>query len=616
MNGFVGRLLNVDLSKKEISEKTLDGEIITNFLGGTGYCVRYLYDYIEKDTDPLSPDNILMIMTGPFCGSAIPSSAKFSICAKSPYTGIWGESNIGGFFGPQLKKVGYDGIIINGASDNPVYLEITELGAQIKDASSLWGKGILETSKILKDQSGIDLTRVLCIGQAGENLVKYAIVASEDKVAGRTGMGAVMGSKKLKAITVKGKKSKYKSADPDGLRDIIKKIRENVMASLGSQILGILGTSGAVDKLNSEGELPIKYWTLGIWDGAFKISGATSSESIYKKNYHCFACPIGCGKKAEIKEGEYKTEGEVEAPEYETVVGFGSMILNDNLESIVKANILCNDYGIDTISGSSTIALLYYLYNNGKINKENIDGLEPKWGDEKPALELIKKISFREGIGNLLAEGSDALGKKFNIPQSEIATVYGMEVPYHDLRRCYGMAIAYALGTPRGPCHCSCDMFFILMGLPFEELGIDLIDYYKDDEEMARISTLVQNYRALYNSLIMCEFCDPPPSMIAELIRTTTGLDCDVNKLKILGERIYMMKRLFNLKMGITPGDDKLPQILLKPLNEGGSAGKTPNFQKLKQAYYQYRTFDLNTGLPNQEKLKNLGLNTIIKFQK
>ncbi len=611
MKGFVGKLLKVDLNKKEVNEEPLNEEIARDFLGGTGYCARYLYDYIDKDTDPLSPDNILMFMTGPLCGSTAITSGRFTVCAKSPYTGIWGESSCGGFFGPELKKAGYDGIIIRGASDNPVYLEITENGAEIKDASSLWGKNILETSKILKEQSGSDFTRIACIGQAGENLVKYAIIGSEEKAAGRTGMGAVMGSKKLKAITIRGKKRTYEAANPDEFKKAVEVARENVMSSFATQMFGILGTAGGVDKYNVEGELPIKYWTLGTWEGAYKISGATASEEIYSKNYPCFACPIGCAKKAIVKEGEYKTENEVASPEYETIVGFGSLILNDNLSSIVKANELCNDYGIDTISSSSAIALIYYLFDNGKIKSEDIDGLEPKWGEIKPALELLKKIALREGIGDVLADGSNAIGKKFNISQDEIATVYGMEVPYHDLRRCYGMAAGYALGTPRGPCHTSCDVYFALLGIPLEDFGIKMIDWYQDDEEMAILSARLQDYRAIFNSLTMCIFAAPTPSMILEMMQAATGMEHDMEKFKILGERIYMIKRLFSLKMGITPADDKLPQILLKPLKEGGSAGKSPNFQQLKEAYYKYRTFSLETGQPSQEKLKSIGLDNL-----
>ncbi len=610
--GFAGKLLVINLNKNEstITDEPLDKEIAQNFLGGAGYCCRYLYDKINKNTDPLSLENILMFMTGPFCGSNIPTSGRFVVCAKSPLTGIWGESNCGGFFGPELKKVGYDGIIIRGASKNPVYLEITENNINIKDAGSLWGKGIFETSKILKENLGLN-ARVACIGPAGEKLVKYATIASEDKAAGRTGMGAVMGSKKLKAIVIRGNKKTYSAANPEKLKNTIEKATKHILDSFIPKTMGLLGTSGFLDAANVYGDLPIKYWTLGTWEEAYKISGTMASEKIYTRKYHCYSCPIGCAHKALIKEGDFKTEYEFEAAEYETVVGFGSLILNDNLESIERANYLCNDFGIDTISGSGTIALLYYLYNNQKIKSEDMDGLEPKWGNYKPALELIQKIAYREGVGNLLADGADSVGKEFNISQDEIATVYGMEVPYHDLRNFYGMAVAYALGTPRGPCHESCDMFIMLIASKLEDFGIKMIEWDQDDEEMAIVCALTQNYRAIYNSMILCNIADPLPEMVIDLIDAATGINLNMSDFKKLGERIYMIKRMFNLKMGITPEDDKLPKVLLTPVNEGGAAGKSPNFEKLKNAYYNYRSFDLKTGYPNLKKLKFLGLDNL-----
>jgi len=612
LKGFTGKLLKVNLSNREISEESLNEEIAKDFLGGAGYCCRYLYDYIEKDTDALSPDNILMFMTGPFCGSTIPTSGRFVVCAKSPYTGIWGESNCGGYFGPELKKAGYDGIIINGASKSPVYLEITENDAKIKDASFLWGKGIIETSKILKALTGSALNRIACIGQAGENLVKYAIIASEEKAAGRTGMGAVMGSKKLKAITVRGKKRQYEVADSESFKISNQKALKDVNQAFTSKMYGDIGTSAGIDLWNSTGEIPKKYWTYGDeWEGAYNISGMTALEKTVTRKYPCFSCPIGCAKKAIVKTGKYKIDGEVEAPEYETLAGFGSMILNDNIESIVKANVLCNDYGIDTISCSSIIAFIYYLYDSGKIDTAQIDGLDPKWGDINTALKMIEKISRREGIGNLLAEGSDEIGKSFNINQDEIATVYGMEVPYHDLRSNFGMAIAYAIAAPRGPCHNSCDMCTILLGTPLEEYGIKTIDKFNDDSEMATMSARAQDYRALYSSLIICVFANPIPSTIAELVQSATGLNCDIETLKNYGERIFMIKRLFNLKMGISPRDDRLPKILLKPLDGTECAGKSPNFKQLKTEYYHYREWYLETGKPKIEDLARLGLETL-----
>jgi aldehyde:ferredoxin oxidoreductase len=502
--------------------------------------------------------------------------------------------------------------VIKGASKTPVYLNITESNIELKDASHLWGKGTLKTSEILKEVSGSQLTRIACIGPAGENLVKYASIASEEKAAGRTGMGAVMGSKKLKAIAIRGKKKSYDSAKPEDFKVAVKTATEEVMGSFATQMFGVLGTSGGVDRWNSEGELPVKYWTLGTWEPAFDISGASASEKIFSRSYPCFSCPIGCAKKTVVKEGEYNIDGEIEAAEYETVAGFGSLILNNDLKSIQIANYMCNDMGFDTISGSSTIAFIYYLYNNDKITSEDIDGLKPEWGDIHPALEMIKKITHREGIGALLAEGSDAVGKKFNISKDEIATCYGMEVPYHDLRRCYGNAVAYGIATTRGPCHTSCDPYYALLGLPLHEFGIKAdVDWYSDGAEMAEVAARLQDYRAIYNSLIMCAFCNPPPSMIISMLNAATGLEFDIDQFKVLGERLYMIKRLFNLRMGITPVDDRLPKILLQPVNEGGSAGKSPDFENLKKELYKYRTFDLKTGYPNNDKLKLLSLENL-----
>ncbi|MBN1802353.1 MAG: aldehyde ferredoxin oxidoreductase family protein [Candidatus Lokiarchaeota archaeon] len=607
MNFKNGKLLIIDLSSNKISTEPLNQQHVKKFLGGSGYACRYLYDKIDKETDPLSSNNILMFMTGIFCGSTVPTSGRFVACSKSPYTGIWGESNCGGFFGPELRKTGYEGIVIKGASEIPVYIEINENSVNIKEASDLWGKGTFETSRILKER--IDkLARVTCIGPAGENLVKYATIASEDKALGRTGMGAVMGSKKLKAIVVKGTKKSYEAAYSDKFKETTKNMQEFLKEAFLTTMFGALGTAAPLDMYNYSGELPIKYWTQASWIESYNISGATASEKIFTRSNPCFACPIGCTKKAFVKEGEYKTETEVASPEYETIAGFGSMILNDNLESIVRANYLCNDLGIDTISTSGTIALVYYLYDKGILKSEQINNLEPQWGNEKPMLELIKKIAKREGIGDLLAEGSNALGERYNVSKDDIGTVYGMEVPYHDLRACYGMAVAYGLATPRGPCHNSCDMYNILLGLPLEELGIELIDKHDENDELAKYSALAQDYRALTNSLILCVFANPPIDMIIELISSAIGIECNINVLKNIAERNYTIKRMFNLKMGLTPRDDRLPKILLEPKDEGESAGKSPDFDKLKTNYYAYRQFDLETGKPNREKLQSLDL--------
>ncbi|MFX0074815.1 MAG: aldehyde ferredoxin oxidoreductase family protein [Candidatus Hermodarchaeota archaeon] len=612
IGGFRGQLLLINLTTKRISVEPIVENIAKDFLGGSGYACRYLYEKLNKKTDPLSPENIIMIMTGPLNGTFAPNTGRWVVCSKSPYTGIWGESNCGSWFGAEIKKAGYDGIIISGASVNPVYLEINDDKVIIKEADFLWGKGTFYTTEKLKEVFGDKKAKVACIGQAGENLVKYANIISEQRAAGRTGMGAIFGSKKLKAIIVKGSNLKLEVANQEELRNSIIKAREHVKSSFASQVLGTLGTSGALDMYNTTGELPIKYFSQPEWDNAGKISGTTMAETILVKNGYCHSCVIGCGRRVAIDEGLYQTD-EIEGPEYETLVSYGALILNDNLEWIVYINKKCFDYGIDTISSGASIACLIHHFEEGYITKETADGLEPEWGNIKVAEELLDKIVFKDGIGQILAEGSDAFANQFNIPQEEIATVNGLEVTYHDLRSNYGMALAYGIGS-KGPSHNLLDAYYVLIGVPLEEIGIRNIDRYKDDEEMAEVCSLLMDYRALYSSMIMCSFCNPLPSHNAELIQNAVGIKFGLDEVKLYGERIANMKRLFNIKMGLMPKDDHLPNILTRPFDSGGSAGKTPDFEKLKNLFYKFRNWDPETGKPSKAKLKQLGLNSLIEL--
>lgn len=606
LKGFRGKLLNVNLSTSKIFIEPLNEDIAKNFLGGAGYACRYLYNKIKNSTDPLSPNNIIMIMNGPLNGTFAPNTGRWVVCSRSPYTGIWGESNCGSWFGAEVKKAGYDGIIISGSSQKPVYLKVNDDEVELKDAEELWGKGTYQTTIRLKELIGDIKSHVACIGPAGENLVKYANIISEERAAGRTGMGTIFGSKKLKGIVVKGSKTKLEVDNPEKLREIINITRDTVKSSFATQVLRDLGTSGAMDMYNVTGELPIKYFTIPQWDEAYNISGATMAEKILVKNRFCHSCVIGCGRRIAVKNGIYKTD-EIEGPEYETLVSFGSLYLNDNLEWITHINRKCFDYGIDTISSGSIISCLTHHFKKGKIKNSDLDGLTPDWGNVEVAENLLEKIVYREGIGDLLAEGSIAIAKRFSISPDEIATVDGMEVTYHDLRSNYGMAIAYGMGL-KGPSHNLLDAYYVLVGVPFEEIGIKIIDKYSNNEDMAEFCSLLMDYRALYSSIIMCSFCNPLPSQIAQLIEYATGLKFGLNEVKIYGERIANLKRLFNIKMGLTASDDRLPKILTNPFTDGESAGKSPNFEKLKSLFYKFRQWDPTTGEPSLKKLRELGL--------
>lgn len=612
--GFIGRILKVDLSKKSISNEQIDMNHTSLFLGGAGYACRYLIDKIDKNLDPLSSKNVLIIMTGPFCGTSAPSFGRFVICSKSPYTHLWGESNCGGFFGPELKRAGYDGLVIDGKAETPIVLRIKEELIEFSDASEYWGKGVKETQHKLKHEFGDYKSRILSIGPAGENLVKYANINADGRSAGRTGMGAILGSKNLKAIMVTGNNIRINIAKPEEFKKTVKKTISYLQSTMATKALRGYGTSAGVMTAHSFGDLPIKYWSRGEWEEVFNISGEKLKENLLIKNKSCYGCSIGCGRIIKI-DGKESIYANCEGPEYETIAGFGSMILNSDLVSISIANNLCNNYGLDTISTSGVIAFLYDLYEKKEISKEDIDDLDLQWGNSDSMLKLIKKIAYREGIGDLLAEGSNKVGEKFQIDDEKIATIHNLEVPYHDIRSCYGLALTYAF-APRGACHTSGDVFKVSRQgneIDYTSLGIEKLDMFSNTKKMAISSARVHDYRALYSSMISCFFSNPPPDYMAELISNLIGLDMDIEQLKLMGERIFTLKRLFNLKMGWTPESEKIPTVLLTPTNEGAVKGRTPNFEKLKRYYYEYRDWDQITGNPSSKKLIELELHSILE---
>ncbi|TFG06117.1 MAG: hypothetical protein EU539_08570, partial [Promethearchaeota archaeon] len=430
--------------------------------------------------------------------------------------------------------------------------------------------------------------------------------------AGRTGMGAVMGSKNLKAIVVKGNSFVPIIARAEKFKKSVKKTLNFILNTTTTKVLREFGTSATVKAAHAVGDLPIKYWTKGKWNDVDDVSAEKLKENFVIKRKSCYGCSIGCGKIIEVKNNDYNFS-EWEGPEYETIAGFGSMLLNNDLEAISIANNLCNDYGFDTISGSSVIAFLYYLYNNGHIEKDQIDGLDLEWGNSEAMLTLIRKMAFREGIGDLLAEGSNAVGKEFNIPSSKIATINNLEAPYHDIRSCYGLSLTYAF-APRGACHTSGDVFKVLRRsneVDYSSLGIKKLDMFANNKKMAKYSALLHDYRALYSSLITCFFINPPPEYMAELITTLLGIEFDIKKLKLTGERIFNIKRLFNIKMGLNSDNDQIPEILLTPTKEGAVKEKTPDFDKLKSYYYKIRKWDPSTGKPHVQKLAELGLENL-----
>ena len=608
MKGYTGTILEVNLTTGQITKAPLDEALSRKFLGGAGYALAKIYNEITKETDPLGPDNILFFMTGPMTGTLATSTGRMAAVAKSPLTGILGECNSGSDVCVQLKKAGYDGILIRGASDSPKVLEILDDRVELKDASKVWGKGLYETTEILKKSEGFKRARVIAIGQAGENLVKFAIIGSEERAFGRTGLGAVMGSKKLKAIVIQGS-TKIEVADPAGLKDLVKTVNKDLMEVFTSEMMQELGTGGGLDMYNVNGELPAKYYRAPEFEEFDNISGATLTETVFKKRRHCFACPIGCGRVVAVGENDLGLpKEEFEGPEYETLAGFGSLMMNGDMKMILKANYMCNDLGLDTISAAGNIALLMDMIDRGKISAADIDGIELSWGKMPEVFTLLEKISKREGIGAVIAKGPNGIIEKFGVDPEQVAAIKNSHLTYHDMRSSNGMSIAYGISPHYGGSHNACDMYMVGTGLEIPEMDVSVDSATENTPEMVNATSNLMNYRAFYSSAIVCVFANPAPSEIAKLLTTIIGDPFDLDRIKQLGETIFTLKRLFNMKMGHVPADEHIPDMLLVSLKESGNEGNVPDVDYLFKEFYKVQEWDAATGMPSDAKLERLGL--------
>ncbi|MHA2378419.1 MAG: aldehyde ferredoxin oxidoreductase family protein [Candidatus Thorarchaeota archaeon] len=600
--GHRGKIIRVDLSSEKISDMAIDPEMTRQFIGGVGLAARLLYDMIDSKTNPLGPDNPLLFMTGPFCGTMVPAGSRTSVCSKSPKTGLWAHSIFGGHFGADLKFAGYDGILIQGAMESPGYLLLEDSKAEIRDAKHLWGKDTQQTWEILKEEVGHRNPGVARIGIAGENLVKYAnIIVDHHRAAGRTGMGAVMGSKKLKGIVVHGSERKVPVKDAEGLQEYAKELNEDMSGEPMFSMTTELGTAGFVDMASGMyGSIPAGYYTVSDFD-TYDLSGTTVRERILVGKSACYRCPIGCGRVIEIKKGRYAT-GRFAGPEYETTGAMGSLLLNNDLEAVAFANKQLSLLGIDSITSGNVVAFAYYLFNEGKISKEDLDGIAPQWGETDSALALLEKIAEREGVGDLMAEGAYEFGAKFGY-ENLAAQVNGLEFPMHDPRGFSAMATVYAT-SPRGACHMTADMYTVQMGWTDEALGIESMDRFANE---ADIVARHQNLRCVTNSALICHFYMIQSKDLVELFKKVTGWDFSIESLAVTGERIFTLLRLLNLKLGYDVKNEKLPDIILQPL-EGMTEGHVPDLDAQLDTWYKYRGWSRKTGKPSKMKIEELGL--------
>jgi len=599
-------ILKIDLTTGKTEEYQIPERWEKDFLGGASLAARILYSSLTRELDPLSPQAPLLFITGPMTGTSGPTTGRFVICGKGPATGLWAESNIGGFWGPELRAAGYDGLWITGKSETPVYLWLNGSRLEVRSAAHLWGADTYTTQDRIKEEIGEKSVHVCVIGPAGEKGVLFAsMMCDHGRMAGRTGLGAVMGAKNLKAIAVHGEQQipVYDLAEYKTLRsESNRKLREDNEA----KILRDIGTGGVANYAEYLGAMPVKYYSQGAFENIDNISGAKMTETILTGRSACQGCVIACGRVVALPGDRSKRKG----PEHETMVGFGANLLNDNLEAIVNLGELCDRYGMDTISCSNTIGLAFRLFEKGIITEKDTNGLALQWGDVDAIKELVNLIGRGEGFGELLSQGSRRVAAYFGV-EEEAVQVNGLEVAYHDPRGVSGMALSYAT-SPRGACHNQSDYFFVDWGHTQESLGITYYERQAQAEKAANVARH-QDWRTIFNAVVMCIFANVEPEMQVRLINAACGLDWTIEDMMKCGERAWNLKRAINNRMGLIRANDKLPKALLQPAPDGGSAGYVPDIEGMLIAYYEARDWDGETGKPTPEKLIGLGLEDIAK---
>ncbi len=567
------RMLHVDLSRREFGTSRIDVALARCLLGGSGWAAHRIAALDVVNIDPLGPENPLILTTSPLVGTDVPSAGRFSVCAISPLTGLWGESNSGGFFGPELRFAGFDGLEILGTSDRPVWLLIRDGMPELRDASDWVGLDTYQTQDAIRKELDDAHVRVTCIGIAGENAVKYAsIINDHGRAAGRCGLGAVMGSKNLKAIAVRGT-ARVPIAFPERLTEIVRAIHEHTQEDMAAGAIRMAGTAGYLDMAAMYGDLPIRNFQMGEWEGTDQLSGVRMTEEFLLRSRACYKCPIACGR--ETRAPRYNLE-RADGPEYETVGALGAMLQIDDLEAVIHAGHLCNAHGLDTISTGGTLALVCELSEQGLLDASQTDGMAFRYGDAAMLAPAIEAIAHRSGFGQQMAEGSQWLARRMGASNLAM-TIRGMEMPMHDPRAFHGQAVTYVL-SPRGACHMQGDMYAVDTGqIELDALAIAPGDRFESSDAKGRTAARQMIWRALYNALDWCQFQNPGTGLVVDAINAVTGWDTSLNALMKNGKHMLAVKRWINQQRGSTPRDDCLPQALLKPLDRGGTLGTIPD---------------------------------------
>jgi aldehyde:ferredoxin oxidoreductase len=576
------------------------------YLGGASLAARLLYEDMTRDLDPYSPQAPLLFLNGPLTGTAGPAVGRFVVCGKSPATGLWGESNCGGFWGPELRMAGFDGVWVEGRAPEPVYLWIQDGQYELRPAARLWGMDTYSTQEAVIKELGGGKVRVAVIGPAGEARIPFAMILTDHgRAAGRTGMGAVMGSKNLKAVAVKGH-GEVPLMNEERFAALRSASNRSLRADSMTQVLRELGTSSAAEYFDYLGEMPKRYFQDETFPEPVVTTGAQLKETILAGVSACHACVIACGRVVRLDDGE-KRKG----PEYETLVGFGPNLgLNDPV-LVTRLGELCDRYGLDTISMSNTIGLAFSLFEKGLITEEDTGGLRLSWGDGEVVAPLIHLTARQEGFGALLAQGARRLARHFGV-EEEAVQVNGLEAPYHDPRGASGMALVYAT-SPIGASHNQSDYFLVDIGQVEPSLGMQYCERLGGEEKAANVA-IHQNWRTVFNSLVTCIFANLEPQSLVDLIYAACGFDWDIGQMLLCGERAWNLKRAINLRLGLRRGDDRLPKAFLQPYSDAlGEEEFAPDFERMLAAYYQARGWDPPSGFPSRDKLMELDLDWVAR---
>ena len=598
--GYAGTILRIDLTNRRVTREPLDRKLCEDYVGWRGLTSYLLYREMDPAVDPLSPDNELMFGAGPLTGTGAVAASRYVVVCKSPLTGTIACSNSGGFFGPEMKFAGYDVIVFEGKADKPVYVWIDDDRVEIRPADHLRGKTPEETDDAVRAATN-PLAKVACIGPAGERLSLLAgVVNDRQRLAARSGVGAVMGVKNLKAVAVRGTGS-VRLADAEAFwfaaLDVLKKV-VNDPVSFGS--FRAYGTANLVNLINEMGAYPTRNFQEEVFEGAVATSGEAIAENILLKNRACFACPIACTRVSEVKDGPYKGRGE--GPEYETTWAFGALCGVSDLDAIAKANFLCRDYGIDSISAGATVACAMELFEKGYVTESDI-GFPLRFGDHEAMIRATIMLGERDGkFGALIADGSYRLAEHYGHPELFMG-VKKLEMAAYSPRVFQGMALHYATSN-RGACHVRGNTVAAeLYGIP-KYVPPDTLE---GKEELVRRP--FQNSTAFVDSSGICLFTKFAITHreIVSMMAPATGIDFTFDKSIVQGDRIWNMERLFNLRAGFTAADDTLPDRMLEPVPGGPRAGSRAELQKNLQTYYQLRGWD-ERGVPTRQKLAELGL--------